>query len=178
MMFSCAQFWRVLNIWMRGSGRGLAPSIIYALVHQLIFPDVASLGWRPHLWHFSSHCTDNDWPIVDTRRHPFGRGVDWVQWSEWFAPSQWETAERKQRIRPTESIPMLGTTWRRKEPRLPTAMGLTAISNTESLPQADYYSWDVCPSPLSGYFRHGRQQKYLIRFGLSIFQIVTLSFVR
>ena len=41
-----------------------------------------------------------------------------------------------------------------------------------------YYSWDVCPSPLSGYFQHGRQQKYLIRFGLSIFLIVTLSFVR
>ena len=50
-----------------------------------------------------------------------------------------------------------------------------SISNTESLPQADYYSWDVCPSPLSGYFQHGRQQKYLIHFGLSIFQIVTLS---
>ena len=40
------------------------------------------------------------------------------------------------------------------------------------------YSWDVCPSPLWGYFQHGRQQKYLIRFGLSIFQFVTLSFAR
>ena len=38
------------------------------------------------------------------------------------------------------------------------------ISNTESLPQADYYSWDVCPSPLSVYFQHGRQQKYFILF--------------
>ena len=27
------------------------------------------------------------------------------------------------------------------------------ISNTESLSQADYYSWGVCPSPLSGYFQ-------------------------
>ena len=30
----------------------------------------------------------------------------------------------------------------------------------------------------NGYFQHGRQQKYFIRFGLSIFQIVTLPFVR
>ena len=126
MMFGCAQFWRVLNIWMHGSGRGLAPSINYALVHQLIFPDVASLGWRPHLWHFSSHCTDNDWPIADTRRRPFGRSVDWVQWSQWFAPSQWETALLCNDVSHwlganlesvlwtytylTESIPMLGTT--------------------------------------------------------------------
>ena len=28
-----------------------------------------------------------------------------------------------------------------------------SISNTKSLPQADYYSWDVCPSPLSDYFQ-------------------------
>ena len=44
-----------------------------------------------------------------------------------------------------------------------------AISNTESLPQADYYSLDVCHSPLSGYLQHGRQQKYLVRFWLTIF---------
>ena len=47
--------------------------------------------------------------------------------------------------------------------------GLLAISNTESLPQADYYSLDVCPSPLSGYLQHGHQQKYLVRFWLTIF---------
>ena len=52
---------------------------------------------------------------------------------------------------------------------------LFPISNTESLPQADYYSWDVCHSPLSGYFQHGRQQKYLISFGLSIFQICPIK---
>ena len=34
----------------------------------------------------------------------------------------------------------------------------------ESLPQADYYSWDVCPSPLP-VFQHGWQQKYFMLFG-------------
>ena len=52
------------------------------------------------------------------------------------------------------------------------------ISAVKPLPKADYNSCDVYSSPLSDYFRYGRQQEYLIRFWLNIFQTVTRSYVQ